>query len=95
MTSAFENSILARVTAAIQHTTFLQDAQITPQSRFDEDLDLDRLDVMEVLIHVEAAFDTQFPADAILQFESVPDVVRYLSSRFFADTAERAYAGSA
>ena len=92
MTSAFESSILARVTAAIQHTSFLHNFQITPISRFDEDLDLDRIDVMEVLIHVEEAFGTQFPADAILQFESVPDVVRYLSGNFFADSSEFACA---
>ena len=92
MTSAFESSILARVTAAIQQTTFLHSAQITPVCRFDEDLDLDRLDVMEVLIHVEEAFGTQFPAEAILQFESVPDVVRYLSGHVFADASEPAYA---
>jgi len=94
VTSAFESSILARVTAAIQHTTFLQDDQITPHSRFDEDLDLDRLEVMEVMIHIEDVFDTEFPAEAILQFESVPDVVRYLSRRFFPDAAELAHARS-
>ncbi len=88
MTSAFDNSILAKVTAAIQATTFLQAFQITAESRFDEDLDLDRLEVMEVVIHIEEVFDTEFPAEVILQFESVPDVVRYLSRRFFSDAAE-------
>ena len=95
VTSASESSILARVTTAIQHATFLQDAQITPQSRFEEDLNLDKLDVMEVLIHVEEVFDTQFPTGAILRFESVPDVVHYLSHRFFPDAAELAHARSA
>ena len=95
LTSAFESSILARVMAAIQHATFLQDSHIKPQSRFEEDLDLDKLDVMEVLIHVEEVFHTQFPAEAILRFESVPDVVHYLSHRSFADAAELTHARSA
>lgn len=94
MTSAFESSILARVTAAIQHTTFLHDGEITPHSRFDEDLGLDRLEVIAVMIHIEAVFDIEFPAEAVLQFESVPDVVRYLSRCFFPDAAELAYARS-
>jgi acyl carrier protein len=94
VTSAFESSILARVTAAIQHTTFMHDDGITPQSRFDEDLGLDRLEVMEVMIHIEDVFDTEFPTEAIVQFESVPDVVRYLSRRFFPDAAELADARS-
>lgn len=94
MTSAFENSILARVTTAIRDTTFLHNLQITAESRFDEDLDLDRLDVMEVMIHIEEVFDTEFPAEVILRFKSVPDVVRYLSRRFFPDAAELVQARS-
>ena len=94
MTSAFDNSILARVTAAIHATTFLRDVQITAGSRFHEDLDLDRLDVMEIVIRIEEAFDTEFPADALARFQGVPDVVRYLSRRFFPDAAELAYGWS-
>ena len=94
MTSAFESSILARVATAIQHTTLLHDTLITSQSRFDEDLGLDSLDVMEVLIHIEEAFGIEFPREAIQRFESVPDVVHYLSRRFFADAAELAHTRS-
>ena len=94
MTESFGNSILERVTTAILETAFLHDVQITADSRFDEDLDLDRLEVMEIVIHIEEVFDTEFPAEAILRFESVPDVVRYLSRRFSPDAAELASARS-
>ena len=92
MTAALDASILARVSAAIQETTFLCDVPITAISRFDEDLDLDRLEVMEVVIHLEAVFHTEFPQEAILGFRSVSDVVSHLSRRFFADMSELAAA---
>ncbi len=94
MVSSFHSSILERVTTAILETAFLQDVQITADSRFHEDLDLDRLEVMEIVIHIEEVFDTEFPPEAILRFESVPDVVRYLSRRFSPDAAELTRAGS-
>ena len=43
MTAALENSILAKVIAAIQQTVFLRDVQIPPEPRFAEDLGLDSL----------------------------------------------------
>ena len=94
MTGAFDASIFARVSAAIQETTFLCDVAITAKSRFDEDLDLDRLEVMEVVMHLEAIFHTEFPQEAILGFHAVSDVVGHLSSRFFPNMTELAIAGS-
>ena len=95
VTSAFESSILARVTAAIQAMTFLRGAEITATSRFHEDLNLNQLDVMKIVIRIEEAFDTEFPADALVRFQGVPDVVRYLSRRFFPDAAELTHSWSA
>ncbi len=88
MTDALENSILARVIAAIQETAFSQTLAINRESRFVEDLDLDSLDVTEVVLHIEEAFDTEFSSETIARFHSVSDVVNHLSRRFFPDAAE-------
>ncbi len=92
MTAALENSILAKVIAAIQQTVFLRDVQITPETRFAEDLGLDSLDVTEIALHLEEVFDVEFPQEVIAHLGRVADMLRYLSRRFFADTPELAHA---
>ncbi len=88
MTAALESSILAKVIAVIQGMVCLRSRQITAEMRFAEDLDLDSLDVMDVALHIEEAFDTEFSLEVIATFRSLVDVVRYLSSRYFPEAAE-------
>ncbi len=89
MTAALESSILAKVIAAIQQMAFLRNShQITAETRFAEDLGLDSLDVMEIILRIEEVFDTEFSPEVIAGFRGVPDVVRYLSCRFFPEAAE-------
>lgn len=87
MTTALESSILAKVIAAIQGMMFLHDVQITAETRFGEDLDLDSLGVMEVMLRIEEVFDAEFSREAIGCFRNVADVTRYLSARFFPEVA--------
>ncbi len=85
MTELLESSILSKVIGAIDRTCFLRDVQITAHSRFEEDLELDSIDLMEIVLHLEELFATVIKADAIAGFYGVQDVVRHLSGRFFAD----------
>ena len=88
MTAALDASILSKVIAAIQHVAFLEHVQISAETRFEEDLGLDSLDVTEVVFHIEDVFHTEFTSEVISRFRCVADVVRYLSRRFFTDTLE-------
>ena len=85
MTELLESSILAKVIAAIDRTCFLRDVRISATSRFEEDLDMDSVELMEVLLHLEEVFGTVIRPEAIAGFYGVQDIVRHLSGRFFAD----------
>ncbi|WP_171033898.1 phosphopantetheine-binding protein [Lichenicoccus roseus] len=85
MTELLESSILTKVISAIDRTCFLRDVRITATSRFEEDLDMDSIELMEVLLHLEEVFGTVIRPEAIAGFFGVQDVVRHLSGRFFAD----------
>lgn len=88
MTSALENSILAKVIDAIQRTIFHRDVVVTADTRFAEDLGLDSLDVTEIVLQIEELFGMEFSPDAIARFRGVADMVLYLSRRFFTDSPE-------
>ena len=85
MTELLESSILAKILGAIDRTCFLRDVQITATSRFEEDLDMDSIELMEVVLHLEEVFGTVIKVEAIAGFYGVQDVVRHLSGRFFDD----------
>lgn len=87
MHSALNNLILARVAAAIQTVSAPGSGQITGETRFDEDLAFDSLDLVEVAMCLEELFEIEFARDSVLEFETVSDIVGYLSRHFFRDVA--------
>jgi acyl carrier protein len=85
MHSALNNLILTRVAAAIQTVSTPGNGQITGETRFDEDLAFDSLDLVEVAMCLEELFEIEFSRDSVLEFETVSDIVAYLSRHFFRD----------
>ncbi|MBN9562181.1 MAG: acyl carrier protein [Alphaproteobacteria bacterium] len=85
MHSALNNLILTRVAAAIQTVSAPGNVQITGETRFDEDLAFDSLDLVEVAMCLEELFEIEFSRDSVLEFETVSDIVAYLSRHFFRD----------
>ena len=87
MHTALNNLILARVASAIQTVSAPGNSQITGETRFDEDLAFDSLDLVEVAMCLEELFEIEFSRDSVLEFETVSDIVAYLSRHFFRDVA--------
>ena len=87
MHDALNSFILARVVTAIQTASSPGPARITGETRFDEDLAFDSLDLLEVAMCLEETFEIEFSRETVLQFETVSDVVAYLSRHFFRDVA--------
>lgn len=88
MHAALNSAILARVVAAVRAASFPAGIQITAATRFEADLGFDSLDVLEVAMCLEEAFDLAFTRDTVARFATVSDVVAYLSQRYFRDIGE-------
>jgi len=86
---ALRRTVLPHVTEAIRRSLSLPDLGVTLETHLSEDLELDSLDVVEITMSLEEAFDIEFPQDAVLKFNIVSDIVDYLSNRVFRDTGER------
>ncbi len=74
--SVFEN--LRKIIIEIKD---LPEDSITLESRFDEDLEADSLDVVEMLMSLEDLYDIQIPEEVAEGMKTVQDVVEYLDAR--------------
>lgn len=54
---------------------------ITLKSRFDEDLESDSLDIVEMLMSLEDLYDIQIPEEVAEGMKTVQDVVDYVTAK--------------
>lgn len=58
-----------------------EEANISPATRFDEDLGADELDLQEILMTVEEEFDCTVPFDEAVGFGTVGDLITYIEGK--------------
>jgi len=56
-------------------------SQITGESRFIDDLNLDSLDIVELMMKVEDHFNVEIPEQEAEGLKTVNDVVKYIESK--------------
>lgn len=56
----------------------LQNVEVTPESRFQEDLNADSLDILTLLMTIEETYDITIPDEKLAAFHTVGDVVAFL-----------------
>lgn len=55
--------------------------EVTPGAKFDEDLGADSLDIVELVMQFEEAFDLEIPDDEAEKMTTVKDAVDYIQSQ--------------
>ncbi len=58
----------------------LQPEEVMPESRFDEDLNADSFEIMELVVKIEDEFGITVEDEALENIETVGDVVRLLEN---------------
>ena len=59
----------------------IDENEITPESRFKEDLDADSLDLFELLTTLEEQYDIEIPAEDMEGLTTVGKVIDYLKAK--------------
>ncbi|HAL56464.1 MAG TPA: acyl carrier protein [Bacteroidetes bacterium] len=59
----------------------VDEAQITPQASFTNDLGADSLDTVELVMEFEKAFNVQIPDEDAEKISTVGDAVNYLKTK--------------
>ncbi|NNE45026.1 MAG: acyl carrier protein [Rhodothermales bacterium] len=75
------NDIASKVSAIIVEKLGVDEADITPEASFTNDLGADSLDTVELIMEFEKEFDLTIPDEEAENIGTVGDAVTYLSEK--------------
>ncbi len=70
-----------RITEIIVTQLGVTAAEIVPEASFIDDLGADSLDIVELVMAMEEAFDIEIPDDDAEKLQTIGDAVAYLKAR--------------
>jgi acyl carrier protein len=71
----------AKVKEIIMDKLGVEDSQITPEASFTNDLGADSLDIVELVMGFESAFQVSIPDEDAEKINTVGDATRYLTEK--------------
>lgn len=71
-------SILERVQRIIVDKLGVDEAEVTPEASFTNDLGADSLDTVELIMEFENEFDISIPDESAEKIQTVGDAIKYL-----------------
>lgn len=73
--------MLEKVKEIIEEKLNLEGADITAETRFKEDLEVDSLDLFELVMALEEEFGTEIPTEELAKLTTVGSVIEYIESK--------------
>jgi acyl carrier protein len=73
--------IAAKVKEIIVNKLGVDDAQVTPEASFTNDLGADSLDTVELVMEFEKAFNLQIPDEDAEKISTVGDAINYIQGK--------------
>lgn len=73
--------IFTRVRGIVAEQLSVEADQVKPDASFQNDLNADSLDVVEMVMALEEAFDIEIPDEAAEEIQTVQDAVDYISGK--------------
>lgn len=81
MRSMDRNEIFEKVKKAVVEQLDVREEEITEESTFVQDLGADSLEVVEIVMALEEAFNIEIPDDEVDQIKTVGDAVNFIESK--------------
>ena len=76
-----ETEIFEKVKDIVVEQLSVEADQVTETANFQNDLSADSLDVVEMVMALEEAFDIEIPDEAAEEIKTVKDAVTYIGSK--------------
>ena len=73
--------MLERVKEIIEEQLNLDNVEITEETRFKEDLDVDSLDLFELVMSFEEEYGVEIPSEELESLTTVRAVIKYLQDK--------------
>jgi len=71
-------NIEQKIIKTVAETLRIEESSISPDSKFVDDLGADSLDLVELMMAIEAAFDCDIPDEEASKITTVSDAVKYV-----------------
>ena len=71
--------VLAGLAAVLEEVAGTPASAVVPEAKFDKDLDVDSLTMVEVVVACEERFGVSIPDEALEELATVGDAVRYIA----------------
>jgi len=75
------DSIEEKVRQIVVEKLGVEPGEVTPAAKFVEDLGADSLDLVELVMEFEGAFDIQIPDEDTEKIRSVKDAINYIQTK--------------
>ena len=79
MLSNTRDPVFEKVVQAVEQTVYTAGKSVTPTSRLVDDLRLGRFARLTLALYLEETFEVEIPDEAAAHFDTVGDIVRYMS----------------
>ena len=73
--------MLERISELIADQLGIDASEITADSRFNEDLNADSLDLFELVMAIEEEYGVEIPSEDLEKLATVNDVIEYIESK--------------
>ena len=73
--------VAKKVTEIICEQLSVEESQVTPDAAFQESLNADSLDIVELIMAFEEGFDIEIPDDDAEKIRTVGDAIQYITSK--------------
>jgi len=83
--SAFDSFVFEKVALAVKQTLRAEPSALSQSTRLVDDLSLRGFARLRLAVCLEEIFDIELQNDAIERFNTLGDIVSYLSFRYFRD----------
>ena len=87
-----ENKImLEKVKEIVAESLNVEESTLSETTSFKEDLGADSLDLFEMVMAFEEAFEVEIPSEDLEQITTVGDVVKYIESQNYLELSTRSF----
>jgi acyl carrier protein len=79
--SGSASTIYRRLRTLVAETLGVEEEEVTPEASFEEDLNVDHQELVDLMVAIEEEFDVRIPDDEMAELTTVGDAVDYLEDK--------------
>ena len=79
--SGSTSAIFRRLRTLVAETLGVEEEEVVPEASFEDDLNVDHQELVDLMVAIEEEFDVRIPDDEMAELATVGDAVDYLEDK--------------